>query len=129
MTPENEYKRLWEKYDVSVICNYDSMEKNEDLTIEFYDKRRAELESKEPNRAHKVIAQLQKEYGSNIAVITQNVDNLFEKAGMSSDDVIHLHGFLKSDCAHPRLHIPNLTARHRQRNSRWPASALKHRSC
>jgi len=85
---------LWDEYDVSVICNYDSMEKNEDLTIEFYDKRRADLESKEPNRAHKVIAELKKEYGLDIAVITQNVDNLFEKAGMSSDDVIHLHGFM-----------------------------------
>ena len=85
---------LWDEYDVSVICNYDSMEKNEDLTIEFYDKRRADLESKEPNRAHKVIAELKKEYCSDIAVITQNVDNLFEKAGMSSDDVIHLHGFM-----------------------------------
>jgi len=85
---------LWEEYDVSVVCNYDSMEKNEDLTIEFYDKRRAELEFKEPNRTHKVIAELKKEYGSSIAVITQNVDNLFEKAGMSSDEVIHLHGFM-----------------------------------
>jgi len=85
---------LWEEYDVSVVCNYDSLDKNEDLTIEFYDKRRAELEFKEPNHAHKVIAQLKQEYGSNIAVITQNVDNLFEKAGMSSADVIHLHGFM-----------------------------------
>lgn len=85
---------LWAEYDVSVICNYDSLDKNEDLTIEFYDKRRQELESKEPNHAHKVIAQLKKEYASDIAVITQNVDNMFEKAGMSSDDVLHLHGFM-----------------------------------
>ncbi len=85
---------LWEEYDVSVVCNYDSLEKNEDLTIEFYDKRRAELESKEANHTHKVIADLKKEYGSDIAIITQNVDNLFEKAGMSSDDVIHLHGYM-----------------------------------
>ena len=85
---------LWDEYDVSVICNYDSMQKHEELTIEFYDKRRKDLESKEPNHAHKVISQLKQEYGSNIAVITQNVDDLFEKAGMNPDDVIHLHGFL-----------------------------------
>ncbi|WP_455756225.1 SIR2 family NAD-dependent protein deacylase [Sulfurimonas sp.] len=85
---------LWDQYDISVVCNYDSMQKNEELTIEFYDKRRAELEFKEPNYAHKVIVELKKEYGSDIAVITQNVDNLFEKAGMNSEDVIHLHGFL-----------------------------------
>jgi NAD-dependent deacetylase len=85
---------LWEEYDVSVVCNYDSMQKHEELTIEFYDKRRAELESKEPNYAHKRVADLKKLYGKDIAVITQNVDDLFEKAGLSDDKVIHLHGFL-----------------------------------
>lgn len=85
---------LWEEYDVKVVCNYDSLKKNEALTIEFYDKRRADLENKEPNYAHKVIARLKDKYKDDIAVITQNVDNLFEKAGMRCDDVIHLHGFL-----------------------------------
>lgn len=94
---------LWEEYDVNVVCNYDSLDKNEKLTIEFYDKRRAELSNKEANYAHKVITDLKKRYGSEIAVITQNVDNLFEKAGMSSEDIIHLHGFMTEvrcrDCA------------------------------
>lgn len=85
---------LWDEYDVSVVCNYDSMQKHEELTIEFYDKRRAELESKEPNYAHKVVASLKKRYGDDIAVITQNVDNLFEKAGLQSSEVVHLHGFM-----------------------------------
>lgn len=85
---------LWEEYDVSIVCNYDSMQKHEELTIEFYDKRRAELESKEPNYAHKRVADLKKQYGKDIAVITQNVDDLFEKVGLSEDEVIHLHGFL-----------------------------------
>ena len=85
---------LWDEYDVSVICQADSLEKNEDITIEFYDKRRAELQDKEPNHAHRVVAQIKEKYGSDIAVITQNVDNLFEKAGMASEDVIHLHGFM-----------------------------------
>ena len=85
---------LWEEYDVSVVCNHDSMQKHEDVTIEFYDKRRAELESKEPNYAHKRVAELKNMYKQEIAVITQNVDNLFEKAGLNKGDVIHLHGFL-----------------------------------
>ena len=85
---------LWEEYDVSVVCNYDSLEKNEALTIEFYDKRRAELETKEPNYAHKLVAALKEKYPDDIAVITQNVDNLFEKAGLNHEDVIHLHGFM-----------------------------------
>lgn len=86
---------LWEEYDVNVVCNYDSMQKHEELTIEFYDKRRSELQTKEPNYAHKAIAALKKRYGKDIAVITQNVDNLFEKAGLDSDEIIHLHGFLR----------------------------------
>lgn len=85
---------LWDQYDVSVICNYDSMQKNESLTIEFYDKRRADLESKEPNYAHDMVADLKEKYPDDIAVITQNVDNLFEKAGLRHEDVIHLHGFM-----------------------------------
>ena len=85
---------LWDQYDVSVICNYDSMEKNEELTIKFYDKRRADLEDKEPNYAHDVVADLKEKYHDDIAVITQNVDNLFEKAGIKPEDVIHLHGFM-----------------------------------
>ena len=85
---------LWEKYDVEVVCNYDSLAKNEALTIEFYDKRRAELEDKEPNYAHRVIKELKDKYANDIAIITQNVDNLFEKAGMNSLDVLHLHGFM-----------------------------------
>lgn len=85
---------LWDEYDVEVVCNHDSLEKNEALTVEFYDKRRAELESKEPNYAHKVIADLKTRHKEDIAVITQNVDNLFEKAGLEQEAVIHLHGFM-----------------------------------
>ena len=85
---------LWDEYNVKDICNYDSLEKNETLTIEFYDKRRAELIDKKSNYAHKTIAKLKKRYKEDIAVITQNVDNLFEKAGLESDEVVHLHGFM-----------------------------------
>ena len=85
---------LWDEYDVKVVCNHDSLEKHEDLTVEFYDKRRQELVDKLPNYAHKMITQLKEKYGSDLAVITQNVDNLFEKAGMKHDAVIHLHGFM-----------------------------------
>ncbi len=85
---------LWDNYDVSVVCNYDSLEKNEQLTLEFYDKRRLDIKDKKPNDAHYVIKELKKKYPNEIAVITQNVDNLFEKAGMNIDEVIHLHGFL-----------------------------------
>jgi NAD-dependent deacetylase len=85
---------LWEEYDVKVVCNFDSLQKNEKQTIEFYDKRRAELASKLPNHAHDVIVKLKNKYKSDLAIITQNVDDLFEKAGLPHADVIHLHGFM-----------------------------------
>ncbi len=85
---------LWDQYDVNVICNYDSLDKHEALTIEFYDKRRLDIQDKEPNYAHKVIRELKKEYSKDIVVITQNVDDLFEKAGLEQNEIIHLHGFL-----------------------------------
>ncbi len=85
---------LWEQYDVGTICNFDSLEKNEALTLQFYDQRRAELASKRPNKAHIGYAMLKKRYPKEVAIITQNIDDLFEKAGLSSEEVIHLHGFL-----------------------------------
>ncbi len=85
---------LWDDYDVATVCSADSLEKNEDITINFYNKARVALADKTPNYAHNVIAKLKKKYKNDIAVITQNVDDLFEKAGMASEDVIHLHGFM-----------------------------------
>jgi NAD-dependent deacetylase len=85
---------LWENHDVKVICNYDSMQKHESKTIGFYDMLRTGLETKEPNQAHKVLAELKHQYPEDIAIITQNIDDLFEKAGLSEDELIHLHGFL-----------------------------------
>jgi len=85
---------LWENYDITVVCYFDSLDKHESTTLEFYDKRRQDIQDKRPNRAHLEIAKLKKRYPDDIAVITQNVDDLFEKAGLSKDEVIHLHGFL-----------------------------------
>lgn len=85
---------LWERYDVNVVCNYDSLEKNESTTLEFYDKRRKELADKKPSKAHIEYAKLKKRHPNEVAIITQNVDDLFEKAGLKHSDVIHLHGYL-----------------------------------
>jgi len=85
---------LWNNHDVEEICSVDSLENNEGLTINFYDERRKDLEDKIPNLAHIKIAELKNEFPNQISVITQNIDNLFEKAGLQKEDVIHLHGFL-----------------------------------
>ena len=84
---------LWENYKIEEICSAGCLDWNYDATIEFYDKRREDIKDKEPNRAHCEIARLKKEFADEIAVITQNVDDMFEKAGC--EDVLHLHGFLR----------------------------------
>ena len=84
---------LWEKHKIEDVCYAGCLETNRKLTIDFYDSRREELKDKEPNYAHKVIAKLKNKYKEQIAVITQNIDDMFEKAGC--DKVLHLHGFLR----------------------------------
>lgn len=84
----------WETYNVDDVCVKGCLEKNRNMVLDFYDKRRCELKNAEPNYAHIQIAKLKEKYPNEIAVITQNVDNLFERAGCK--DVIHLHGFITS---------------------------------
>lgn len=81
---------LWANYDPMEVCNYLNWRENYKLVHEFYNKRREELGSVKPNIAHKNIKKLSEKY--NVINITQNVDNLFERAGCN--DVIHLHGNL-----------------------------------
>jgi NAD-dependent deacetylase len=84
---------LWEEYKIEDICTAGCLESNRDETIEFYNKRRLDIQNKNPNYAHTSIATLQKKYPDNIQIITQNVDDLFEKA--NCNDVLHLHGYLR----------------------------------
>lgn len=81
---------LWEQYDVMDVASAPGWQKNPALVLDFYNQRRAQLEHVEPNKAHLDIAALEKDY--DVVVITQNVDNLHERAGSSK--VIHLHGEL-----------------------------------
>lgn len=83
---------LWEDHDVMEVCSTRGWIKNRKLVTEFYDARRNDLQSKEPNHAHKVLAQLEKDYRGRVIHLTQNIDNLMEKAG--AKDIIHLHGTL-----------------------------------
>jgi len=84
---------LWENYKIEEICSAGCLDWNYDATIEFYDKRREDIADKEPNKAHKEFVALKKRYPKEVALITQNVDDLFEKAGC--EDILHLHGFLR----------------------------------
>ncbi len=84
---------LWEKYRIEDICMAGCLQTNRENTIEFYDKRRADIEHKKPNHAHRQIKAICDKYPNDIKLITQNVDDMFEKAGCV--DVLHLHGFLR----------------------------------
>jgi NAD-dependent deacetylase len=79
---------LWENYNVEDVASIEGWYRDRELVLRFYNERRKQLESAEPNFAHRAIAQLEQRY--NVTVITQNIDNLHEKGG--STNVIHLHG-------------------------------------
>ena len=81
---------LWDRYPVEDVATPEGWERNPALVQGFYNKRRKELLTVEPNAGHKGLAELEKEY--DVTIITQNVDNLHERAG--STHVLHLHGEL-----------------------------------
>ena len=81
---------LWEKFKVEDVATVEGWQKNPSLVLEFYNARRAQLATVKPNAAHYAIAELENQF--DVTVITQNVDNLHERAG--STRIIHLHGEL-----------------------------------
>ena len=81
---------LWDKYPVEQVATPEGYVANPALVTEFYNERRKQLLTVEPNRGHELLAEMEKFF--QVTVITQNVDNLHERAG--SSDVIHLHGEL-----------------------------------
>lgn len=81
---------LWEEYDVMEVASIEAWYRNPELVQRFYNMRRKELLAAEPNAGHTGLAQLEKDF--EIQIITQNIDNLHERAGSSS--VLHLHGEL-----------------------------------
>ena len=81
---------LWEGHDVMQVATPEGFQQNPELVLEFYNQRRRQLQKVEPNAAHKALASLEKD--NQVYIITQNVDDLHERAG--SKNVIHLHGEL-----------------------------------
>lgn len=81
---------LWENHRVEDVASIDGWYRDPSLVLDFYNARRAQLATVKPNSAHYAIASLEDEW--NVTVVTQNVDNLHERAG--STKIIHLHGEL-----------------------------------
>ena len=86
---------LWENYPVQQVATHEGWEADPVLVNNFYNGLRKKLYAAQPNEGHRIVASLQKEF--DVTVVTQNVDNLHEKAG--SEKVIHLHGELTKVCS------------------------------
>lgn len=86
---------LWENHDIMEVASIHGWLKNPELVLDFYNQRRRQLAEVKPNDAHNIIAQLENQF--EVIVITQNVDDLHERAGSSK--VIHLHGELYKACS------------------------------
>jgi len=81
---------LWEGYDVMKVATPNGWEENPELVLDFYNQRRRQLLECKPNRAHEILVELESNYA--VEIVTQNVDDLHERAGSKS--VLHLHGEL-----------------------------------
>ena len=79
---------LWEEYNIYEVATPEAWNKNRELVLEFYNKRRKQVLNAKPNAAHKALVDLEKKF--DVWIITQNIDDLHERAG--SKNVIHLHG-------------------------------------
>jgi NAD-dependent deacetylase len=79
---------LWEEYKIEDVATFEAWLKNQDLVLDFYNQRRKQVMEAQPNEAHYLVAELQKHF--DVQVITQNIDDLHERAG--SKKVLHLHG-------------------------------------
>ncbi|MBK9355874.1 MAG: NAD-dependent deacylase [Bacteroidales bacterium] len=92
---------LWEEYRIEDVATYDAWLRNPALVLEFYNRRRTQLASVLPNRAHHALVMLEQKY--DVRIITQNVDDLHERAGSSY--ILHLHGELTKvrSTANPEL--------------------------
>lgn len=92
---------LWEQYHISDVATYDAWKRNPELVLRFYNERRRQLLTVLPNEGHRRLAELEADF--EVHIITQNVDDLHERAG--SSQVLHLHGELRKvrSVAHAHL--------------------------
>jgi len=85
---------LWEGHRVEDVCTPEALRRDPQLVHRFYDERRAKLAQVQPNAAHHALAALDAAWGGDLLIVTQNVDDLHERAGAKR--LLHMHGELKS---------------------------------
>lgn len=81
---------LWEQYDIMEVASIEGWRKNPQLVLEFYNARRRQLHEVHPNPGHEALVALEEEF--DVTIVTQNIDDLHERAG--SQNIMHLHGEL-----------------------------------
>lgn len=86
---------LWENHNVTDVASPEGWQKDRALVLEFYNQRRRQLHEVQPNEAHKLVAELEKYF--EVQIITQNIDDLHERAG--STNILHIHGELFKSCS------------------------------
>jgi len=93
---------LWEGIPIRTVCHIDTWQENFEAVHDFYDARRAACAKTEPNLAHLTIAEWQRRWPDRTSILTQNIDQLLERAGCSG--VVHLHGDIQTlwcvECGH-----------------------------
>ncbi len=82
---------LWEEHDVTEVATYEAWKKNPELVLRFYNERRKQVIEAQPNEGHKALVRLESKF--DVQIITQNVDDLHERAG--SKNILHLHGEIR----------------------------------
>ena len=87
---------LWENHSITDVASPEGWKKDKALALEFYNQRRRQLHEVQPNDAHKLIADLEKYF--DVQIITQNIDDLHERAG--STNILHIHGELFKSCSY-----------------------------
>lgn len=88
---------LWAKHQIEDVATPEAYARNPARVLEFYNQRRRPLKDKHPNAAHEALAKLERAYAGDILIVTQNIDDLHERAG--SQNLIHMHGqLLKAKC-------------------------------
>jgi len=92
---------LWEKYDVNRVASIEGWHDNKELVLDFYNQCKKEMLLVQPNSAHLILAELEKHF--KVSIITQNIDNLHEKAG--STNVLHLHGEITKACNEDKTQV------------------------
>jgi len=86
---------LWENHNITDVASPEGWRKDSALVLEFYNQRRRQLHEVQPNEAHNLLAELEKHF--KVQIITQNIDDLHERAG--STDILNLHGELFKSCS------------------------------